>query len=94
MIGAHSDPVENLDWLHEPRIPRDGHLLDASILNFNLIGSQSEYREAVSVVQYREKLVERYGYEVGMHTNFAKAFSVCEYGTTLTAENSGILFPF
>ena len=88
------DPAQRLDWLHEPRIPRDGRPLDESILNTNLIGSQSEYREAVSAVKYRDKLVERYGYDVGMHTNFAEAFSICEYGSPLTDENADILFPF
>lgn len=88
-----SDPKERLEWLHEPRIPRDGPL-DAGMLKKNLIGAQSEYREAVSAVKYRDKLVERYGEEKGMGTYFAEAFAVCEYGAPLTPENEKLLFPF
>jgi LmbE family N-acetylglucosaminyl deacetylase len=88
-----SDPQERLEWLHEPRIPRDGPL-DVGMLKKNLIGAQSEYREAVSAVKYRDKLVERYGEEKGMGTYFAEAFAVCEYGTPLTPDNANVLFPF
>ena len=88
------DPQERLEWLHEPRIPRDGKPLDESMLTKNLIGSECEYKEAVPAVKYRNKLVERYGQDVGMATNFAEAFAVCEYGAPLTAENINTLFPF
>ena len=89
-----SDPQARLEWLHEPRIPRDGKPLDEAMLKKNLIGAQSEYREAVPAVKYRQKLVERYGEEKGMATYFAEAFAVCEYGAPLTEENAKILFPF
>lgn len=94
LASVPKDPAERIAWLHEPRIPRNGKPMDESMLKKNLIGSQSEYREAVPAVKYRSKLVERYGELKGMHTNFAEAFSVCEYGTPLTADNQDTLFPF
>jgi len=83
-----------LDWLHEPRIPRDGGTLEESMLTKNLIGSECEYREAVPAVKYRKKLIERYGVDKGMKINFAEAFSSCEYGAPLTAEAEKELLPF
>ncbi len=83
-----------LEWLHEPRVPRDGKPLDESILKSNLIGTQSEYREVVATVKYRKKLVERYGEEAGMKVLFTEAFSLCEYGSPLTAEKEALFFPF
>lgn len=89
-----SDPEARLEWLHEPRIPRDGKPMDESMLKKNLIGAQSEYREAVPAVKYRQKLIERYGQEAGMGTYFAEAYGVCEYGEPLTEENAAQLLPF
>ena len=83
-----------LDWLHEPRIPRDGRPLEESMLTKNLIGSECEYREAVPAVKYRKKLIERYGEERGMKINFAEAFASCEYGAPLTTEVEKELLPF
>ena len=88
-----SDPKERFEWLHEPRIPRDGRVLDESILKKNLIGSQCEYREAVQSVKYRDLLVKRYG-EKGYSTLFTESFAVCEYGAPLTEELEKVLFPF
>jgi len=87
------DPQERLEWLHEPRIPRDGKPLDESMLSKNLIGSQCEYREAVTTVKYRDILIKRYG-EDGKKIMFSEAFCVSEYGTPLTEENEKVLFPF
>ena len=81
-------PEERLEWLHEPRIPRDKPI-DKEILEKNLIGTQSEYKEAKVAVLYREKLIERYGKE-GENIFFAEAFSVCEYGSPYSDE----LIPF
>lgn len=89
-----TDPVERLEWLREPRIPRNGKPLSEEMLNKNLIGSESEYKEAVPAAKYRNKLIERYGQEVGSKILFAEAFAVCEYGAPLTEENSRTLFPF
>ena len=89
-----SEPAARLEWMREPRIPRDGKPLDKSILTVKPIGSTSEHREAVSAVKYRQKLVERYGQELGMATNFAESFAVCEYGAPLTPEKAAELFPF
>ena len=83
-----------LNWLHEPRIPRDGGTLEESMLTKNLIGSECEYREAVPAVKYRKKLLERYGVEKGMKINFAEAFASCEYGAPLTEEAEKELLPF
>lgn len=88
-----TDPEARLAWLHEPRIPRNGPL-DESMLTKNLLGSQSEYREAVPAVKARRQLIERYGEEVGMGTYFAETFAVCEYGEPLTEENAAVLLPF
>lgn len=85
-------PKERLRWLHEPCIPRDGAPLDEGILKKNLIGSESEYREAVAAHLYRNKLIDRYGQE-GRRINFAEAFSVSEYGKPLTEQDSWELIP-
>ena len=87
------DPAERFEWLHCPRIPRDGKPLDESILYTNLIGSQCEYREAVATVKYRDLLIKRYG-EQGRTTIFSEAFAISEYGAPLTAEREKELFPF
>ena len=64
------------------------------MLTANLIGAQSEYREAVPAVKYRSKLVERYGEEKGNATLFAEVFAVCEYDESMTEEESRTLLPF
>jgi hypothetical protein len=64
------------------------------MLTANLIGAQSEYREAVPAVKYRDKLIERYGEEKGNATLFAEVFAVCEYGAPMTPEESWELLPF
>lgn len=87
------DPAERFEWLHCPRVPRDGIPLDESILYKNLIGSQCEYREAVATVKYRDLLIKRYG-EQGRTTMFSEAFAVSEYGAPLTEEQEKELFPF
>ena len=87
------DKDERFEWLHQPRIPRDGKPLDESILYKNLIGSQCEYREAVATVKFRDLLIKRYG-EQGKTTIFSEAFAVSEYGEPLTAEKEKELFPF
>lgn len=89
-----TDPAERFAWLHEPRLPEDGTVLDEAILSKNHIGSESEYREAVPAARYRQKLIERYGKELGGSTRFAEAFAVCEYGKQLNEENRKELFPF
>lgn len=93
LSSVPSDKKERFEWLHEPRVPRNGIPLDESILSKNLIGSQCEYREAVATVKFRDLLVERYG-EQGKTTIFSEAFAVSEYGEPLTEENIAELFPF
>lgn len=85
-----TDPAERLEWLHEPRIPRDGTPIDEAFLAKNLIGAQSEYREAKPAVAHRDKLIERYGEEKGKATLFAEVFGVSEYGAPMNDE----LIPF
>ncbi len=82
-------PEARLSWLHEPRVPRDGTPIDEALLSKNLIGAQSEYREAKPAVLHRDKLVERYG-EKGNQTLFAEVFEICEYGSPYSDE----LIPF
>jgi len=88
-----ADKSQRLEWLHTPRIPRDGTPLDETLLYKNLIGVQTEYREAVPAVKYRELLIERYG-EKGKKVLFAEAFATCVYGSPLTEEKAKELFPF
>lgn len=76
---------ERLAWLHQPCIPRDGTPIDADVLSKNLIGVQSEYREAKPAVMNRDKLISRYG-EAGKTVLFAEAFAVCEYGSPMSDE--------
>ena len=87
-----ADPAERMEWIRQPRIPRDG-TLDESMLTKNLIGQPSEYREAVPAVKYRDLLIKRYG-EAGKDIYFAECFRVCEYGSPLTEEAEKELFPF
>lgn len=88
-----TDPKERLEWLHEPRVPRDGTLMtEADIKKVKRIYA-SEYEEATPAAKYRDKIVERYG-EAARGTLFAEAFQVSEYGGALTEENINILFPF
>ncbi len=88
-----TDPAERFEWLHCPRIPRDGTPLDEAILLNRDIGVHNEYREAVSTVKYRDRLIARYG-EAGKKTLFSEAFEVSEYGSPLTKEAEKELFPF
>jgi len=74
-----AEPEKRLEWLHEPRIPRDGTPIDEDFLARNLIGLQSEYREAKPAVAHRDALIKRYG-EKGSKTLFAEVFGLCEYG--------------
>lgn len=87
-----TDPVQRLEWLHQPRVPRDGKL-DDLLLTRDYQGQAGEYREAAPAALYRNKLVERYG-ERGREILFAEAFSLCEYGRPLTRELEQELFPF
>lgn len=83
------DPAARLEWLHEPRVPRDGTPIDLETLNKNLIGSQSEYREAKPAVMHRDTLINRYG-EDGKKVLFAEVFGISEYGAPYSDE----LIPF
>ena len=80
-----AEPEKRLEWLHEPRIPRDGTPIDEEILARNLIGLQSEYREAKPAVAHRDTLIKRYG-EKGSKTLFAEVFGLCEYGGAYSDE--------
>ncbi len=84
-----TDPAERLEWLHEPRIPRDGTPINEEMLAKNLIGAQSEYREAKPAVVHRDTLIKRYG-EQGKKVLFAEVFGSCEYGGPMTDD----LIPF
>ena len=88
-----TDPAARFEWLHEPRLPRDGSISDELILKSIVIGVESEYREALPAVKFRDKLIDRYGNQ-GKKTKFAEAFMVCEYGSPLTKEMESKLFPF
>lgn len=79
------DQKERLEWLHEPRIPRDGTPPDLETISKNLIGAQSEYREAKPAIMHRDALIKRYG-DGGKRTLFAEIFSVSEYGAPYNDE--------
>lgn len=81
---------ERLEWLHEPRIPRDGTAIDEALMFGNLIGRCCEYREAKPAYMYRDAVIHRYGEERGRKVLFAELFSVCEYGSPFDKE----LIPF
>lgn len=87
------DPEKRLEWLRNPRVPRDGTLLKEEDLKIPIASNNSEYREARPAIMYRDKIVERYG-EKARNTLFAEAFQVSEYGEKLTKENIDIYFPF
>lgn len=87
------DPAERFEWLHCPRVPRDGKPLDESVLRIPWTNEVCECAEAVETVKYRDLLVKRYG-EKGRNTLFSEAFALCEYGTPLTEETEKIFFPF
>lgn len=76
---------ERFEWLHQPRIPRDGTPIDEKILFSPISGHQNEYRYAKPAVLYRDKLIERYG-EKGKNVLFAEVFGLCEYGSPLNDE--------
>lgn len=84
-----ADPQARLEWLHEPRIPRDGTPIDREFLAKSLVGAQSEYREAKPAVMHRDTLIARYP-ERGEKILFAEVFGVCEYGGPYSDE----LIPF
>lgn len=86
------DKKKRFEWLHQPRIPRNAPL-DKDILYSNLLGAESEYREAAAAAKFRSKLIDRYGTK-GESILFGEAFSVCEYGSPLTKKNEQRLFPF
>ena len=44
--------------------------------------------------QYRHRLIELYGEQIGNNIQYAEAFESCEYGSSLTPENIPTLFPF
>lgn len=87
------DPIERLEWLRSPRVPRNGNLLTEEDLNIPVSSNNSEYREATAAVKYREKIRERYD-NLADKVLFAEAFQVSEYGASLTKENIDIIFPF
>ncbi len=89
-----TDVKERLEWLHCPRVPRDGTFLTIEDLNNTFKPSNaSEYREATCAVKYRDLLAKQYG-EEARGTLFAEAFQVSEYGTQLNNENVKELFPW
>lgn len=88
-----ANPEERLDWLRNPRVPRDGTFLSEDDLNVFTASNNSEYREALAATKYRDLIVKLYG-ETARSTLFAEAFQVSEYGEALTDEKKKRLFPF
>ena len=88
------DPQARLEWLHQPRLPRDGSTPEGFCLSKNMGGASGEYREGIQAMLFRDKLIERYGEEKGKSVLFAEAYAVCEYGAPLTKEVEQVLIPF
>ena len=85
--------AERLEWLHQPRVPRDKPLSLKALESLKRTMCHTEAKEAVFATQYRKLLVKRYG-KAGKNVIFAEAFETSEYGTQLNAENIKVLFPF
>ena len=51
-------------------------------------------RNAAIADQFRDRLIELYGPEVGRSVKYAEAFEICEYGRQPTAEELRQIFPF
>ena len=83
---------ERLEWLHQPRVPREKPLSYAALESLGT-KPHGEAAEAKYAAMYRPLLVKRYGKE-GKKTIFAEAYETSEYGTQLNAENTKELFPF
>ncbi len=81
---------ERLEWLHGPRVPRDGSKADFETIKKAKQAGQSEYRQAEPALMFRDSLIKRYGKERGSKVVFAEAYSVCEYGNPMNDE----LIPF
>ena len=86
-------PEERLEWLHQPRVERNGRLLTEEIFNTPIVHTHCEVIEARYTVKHRDLLVARYG-DAGNDVVFTEAFGVSEYGTPLTEDNIKTLFPF
>ncbi len=93
-VFDHEDVPEGaearLEWLHGPRVPRDGSPIDFEAIKKAKQAGQSEYRQAEPALMFRESLIKRYGKERGSKVVFAEAYSVCEYGNPMNDE----LIPF
>ena len=63
-------------------------------MNKNMGSGSGEYREGIQAFLFRDMLIARYGTDLGSATRFAESYAVCEYGTPLTEESAGVLFPF
>lgn len=93
-MPPEDDPEGRLEWLHMPRIPRDGTPIDPDIVARRFQGMRGEYRNAAAAVLFRDKLIESYGAERASQIRFAEAYESCPYGRRLTAEMRKSLFPY
>ena len=85
--------AERLEWLHQPRVPRDRPLTLKALEPLKREMCHTEAKEAAYASLYRKLLVKRYG-KKGKKVIFAEAYETSEYGTQLTKENVDVLFPF
>lgn len=86
-----ADRAARLEWLREPRIPRD-HVLRPEDLNVHTPSNQSEYRAARAAALYRDTLRAQYGDEADK-VCFADAFQISEYGKVPKRSEYSALFP-
>lgn len=58
------------------------------------LGEQIRQRAAHTADRHRTVLTVLYGRSLGKKIKYAEAFEACEYGTPMTADNRGEIFPF
>ena len=72
-------------------MPKQGDAREARKREFN---QRFKARSMLVADDYRAKLIELYGEEVGNKTRHAEAFELCEYGRRASPADLKKLFPF
>ena len=83
------DPKERFEWLKGMEITSE--TTDEEV---NAANRGYSVRYAKTAARFRDKLIERYGFERGSKVRYAEAYQVCDYGSPLTPELEKKLFPF
>ncbi len=94
-VPPASEPEERFRWLRGAEV--DENTTDEELLKEDgkfINNSGIVHRSALPAAKHRDKLIERYGEEMGRRVRFAEAFEICEYGSQLTEETAKLLFPY